>query len=1120
VAYEYLSLLQIYYSLSEQKLFTHLKSMNKSLLFKIVVIVVAFVGFLSGANAQVTTSAMNGIVTDAKGPMPGATVVAVHGPTGTTYKTITRGDGRYNFTNINVGGPYTVTASMVGYNAAKSANINLGLGQNFKVDLKLQESSQSLAEVSIVSKQNKTINSSRTGAQTSVSREQMEKLPTFNRSVTDLTKLTPQSNSQGNGFSFAGRNNLFNSFTIDGSQFNNSFGLTALPGGGTGAQPISLDALDQLTINIAPYDVKQGGFTGGSVNAVTKSGTNKYSGSIYTLYKDQNLQGYKVGDYTVPKNASTTFTNKIFGARLGGPIVKDKLFFFVNGEITRRAFPGSNWTANRGQNNSGSSLVKASDLDAVKSLLISKYGYDPGVYEGYTDDQQADNLTARIDWNINSTNKLTVRYNYLKSFKDLDPSGSNSNTGRGPSATSLDFSNMRYRFFNNTKSIAAELNSRFGNKFSNNLQVSYSAFRDYRNIYGNPFPVVDIENGAGANYISLGSEPFSGFNTLNQDIYSFTDNFNIYAGSHNITIGATAQYLKYANGFAQFVYGQYRYKSVSDFLAAAGDPTNPNAPLPSLYQLTYSAVSGDSRPLAKLSMAPIGAYVQDEWMVRDNFKLTYGVRADMPIYTSKITSNPAVTAATFRDGEKLDVGKLPKNQILISPRVGFNWDVNGNQSLQARGGSGIFTGGMPCVYLVNQAGNTGLLFGNENSTSAADLKKRPFSGNPNQYVPSAGGIPATYAINATVDNFKIPQIWRSNLAADFNLPGGIIATVEGIYTKSINEIYHRDANLKNPSGQLTGSGDNRDIFPGGSSNRINSFITNAIVLDNTNKGYAYNITGQLQKHFGKYVDAMVAYTYSDARDVSSTPGSQANSAFTGNQIVNDPDKPVLAYSNYVVKNRIIASVNFNFSLARELPTSIGLIYEGSPYGDTFGNTRFSYITSGNLNNDNATANDLMYVPKDKNDIHFVTADIKDSKGNVTFAAESADSQWARLDAYISQDKYLSKKRGQYTERNGAEYPWSNRFDIRITQDIFTKFGQDNKSRFQLSVDIVNFGNLLNKNWGTTQLPAMTNFMQYRSVASGVPQYTIDKNLPASTFKDNVGLGSRYQIQVGARYSFN
>jgi len=1088
--------------------------MKKSLLCKIAVMLVAFVGFLSVAHAQVTTSAMNGTVTDAKGALPGATVVAVHGPTGTVYKTITRGDGRFNFTNMNVGGPYTVTATMVGYTAAKGDNINLALGQNFKVDLKLKESSQALAEVAIVSRQNKVINSSRTGAQTSVSREQMEKLPTFNRSVTDLTKLTPQSNSTGDGFSFAGRNNKFNSFTIDGSQFNNSFGLTALPGGGSGAQPISLDAIDQITISIAPYDVKQGGFTGGSVNAVTKSGTNKYSGSIYTFYKDQNLQGYKVGDYTVPKNSSSAFTNKIFGARLGGAIVKDKLFFFVNGEITRRIFPGSNWLANRGENGSGISAVKTSDLDAVKNLLISKYGYNPGDYDNYSSDQQADNLTARLDWNINSTNKLTVRYNYLKSFKDLDPSGSNSNTGRGPSATSMTFSNMRYRFFNNTKSIAAELNSRFGNRFANNLQVSYSAFRDYRSIYGSPFPVVDIENGGGANYISLGSEPFSGLNTLNQDVYSFTDNFNIYAGSHNITIGISGQYLKYANGFAQFLYGQYRYKSVSDFLAAAGGDASVN---PSLYQLTYSAINGNPRPVAELSMAPIAAYVQDEWMVRDNFKLTYGVRADMPIYTSKITSNPAVTALTFRDNEKIDVGKLPKNQILISPRVGLNWDVNGDQSLQVRGGSGIFTGGMPGVYLVNQAGNTGLLFGNENTT---DPKNRPFSSNPAQYIPANPSIPSTYAINATASNFKIPQIWRSNLAADFNLPGGIIATIEGIYTKSINEIFHRDANLKNPSGKLTGTGDTRDVFPGGSANRVNSFITNAIILDNTSKGYAYNITGQLQKRFGKYVDAMVAYTYSDARDVTSTPGSQANSAFTGNQIVNDPNKPVLAYSNYVVKNRVIAAVNFNFELARKLPTSIGLIYEGSPYGDVFGDTRYSYITSGNLNNDNGTANDLMYVPKDKSDIHFVETDVLDSKGKVLFAAESADSQWARLEAFINQDKYLSSKKGQVTERNGAEYPWSNRFDLRISQDIFTQFGEENKSRFQISVDFVNIGNMLNKEWGTTRQPAMFNFMQYRSTVAGVPQYTIDKNLPAATFKDNVNIASRYQIQVGVRYSFN
>ena len=1087
--------------------------MKKSLLSKIVVIVLAFVGLVTVAHAQVTTSAMNGTVSDAGGALPGATVVALHVPTGTTYKTMTRADGRYNFSNMNVGGPYTVTATMVGYTAATSSNITIGLGQNFRVDLKMQESSQELKEVSVVSRQSKTINASRTGAQTTISREQLERLPVSGRSVTDLTRLTPQSNTRGDGFSFAGRNNKFNSFTIDGSQFNNSFGLTALPGGGTGAQPISLDALDQLTVNIAPYDVKQGGFTGGSVNAVTKSGTNDFSGSVYTFYRDQNLQGYNVGETELTKTAADAFTNKVFGARFGGPLIKDKLFFFVNGEITRRNSPGTTFSANRGVNASNISAVKASDLDAVKNLLMSRFGYDPGVYEGYSNEQQADNFTARLDWNINTSNKLTVRYNYLNSFRDINPSPSNSNSGRGPSTTSLIFSNMRYRFFNNSKSIAAELNSRFGNRFANNLQVSYSAFRDYRQVYGTPFPVVDIENGSGANYISLGSEPFSGLNVLDQDVYSFTDNFNIYAGSHNITIGASGQFLKYGNGFAQFFLGQYRYRSVADFLSAAGGGASPANP--SLYQLTYSA-NGEARPIAKLSMAPIALYAQDEWFVKPNFKLTYGVRADIPIYTSKITSNPAVTALSFRDDEKLDVGQLPKTQILISPRLGFNWDINNDQSLQIRGGSGIFTGGMPGVYLVNQAGQTGLLFGNENSTNPTN---RPFNPNPAAYIPTSAAASASYAINATANDFKLPQVWRSNLAADFSLPGGVIATLEGIYTKSLNEIFHRDANLKLPSGKLTGTGDTRDIFPGGSNNRINNFITNAIVLDNTNKGYAYNLTAQLQKRFGSHVDAMVSYTYSDAKDVTSTPGSQANSAFNGNQIVNDPNNPVLAYTSYVVKNRIVAALNVNFAIMRELPTTIGVIYEGAPYGDAFGATRFSYVTSGNLNNDGGSSNDLIYVPKDKNDINFVTTDVKDTRGNIIFAAESADSQWARLDGYISQDEYLNSIRGQYSERNGAEYPWAHRFDVRITQDIFTKFQEKNKNRFQISVQFVNFGNLLNKDWGITKTPNLPNFLEYRSVVAGVPQYTVSKNVN-KTFRDNVGIDSRYQIEVGVRYSFN
>lgn len=1095
--------------------------MKKSLLFKIVVIMLAVVGTMFSANAQVTTSAMTGVVKDAKGPLPGASVKAIHVPTGSVYTTTTNSDGRFTIANMRVGGPYSVTITFIGFQAAKYDNLNLKLGGSYPLNVVLSDGTQQLSDVNITANRSKVINSSRTGAATNISQKQVEQLPAISRSITDLTKLTPQANTQGDGFSFAGRNSLFNSLTLDGAQMNNVFGLSSLPGGQTGAQPFSLDALEELQVNLAPYDVKQSGFTGAGVNAITKAGTNDFSGSIYTYYKDQNLQGYNVGNTVVDKSTQT-FLNKQFGFRLGGPIIKNKLFFFVNGEISRRTTPGSNFlanpnqVANRNTDPINVSRVLSSDLDQVKNLLISKYGYNPGVYQGWSNLQNSDNITARVDWNINDANRLTVRYNYLKSFKDINGSGSNSRSGRGPSLTSMLYDGMGYKQFNNINSVTAELNTRFSDKFANNLQLVYTGFRDYRSTQGNPFPVVDIEDGNGANYISFGTEPFSGLNKLNQDIYTLNENFNIFAGNHTITIGGSVGYQKFKNDFAQFLYGQFRYKSMTDFINAAQNNQNVS---PLLYQLTYSTDKNNRIPAsAVFSQMPVAVFAQDEWYIKPNFKLTYGLRLDMPIYTSKIASNPLVTAATFRDGEKLDVGKLPKSQILFSPRVGFNWDVKGDGTVQIRGGSGIFTGAVPAVWLTNQAGATGLATGVENRANPTD---RPFSGNPNQYLPANPGLPATFAINQAANDFKVPQVWRSSLAIDYKLPGGVIATIDGLYTKSINEVIHRDANLVNSTGNLVGTGDNRAYFPGGTKNLINSNITNAIVFDNTNKGYAWNITAQLQKSFGKYVDVMAAYTRSDARDITSNPGSQAASAYNGNPVAGDPNKPTLAYSSFVVKNRVIASVNFNFAIIPQLPTSIGVVYEGTPYGDGFGNTRFSYVAAGNVNGDNSTGNnDLMYIPKDRNDI--ILKDIQASK-STTF--ETADAQWARLDAYIKQDKYLSSHRGEISQRNGAEYPWSNRFDVRILQKFKTVFGQKQNNRFEISVDIINFGNMLNKNWGLTKSPAMTNFLQYQGLVTAptpvaTPTYTVNQALPSNTFRDNPGIGSRYQIMVGARYSFN
>lgn len=1076
--------------------------MKKFLLSFILLLGAVFV------HAQITTSSMSGTVLQSDGQASiGASVKATHTPSGTVYGGSTNESGRFNLANMRVGGPYTVEITYIGSQPAKYNNVFLQLGQPYVLNVNLTDG-LALDEVTITA--NGSLNSKKTGVSTSISRKKIEEMPAISRSITDLTRMTPQANSQGDGFSFAGRNSLFNSLTLDGAQMNNVFGLSSLPGGQTGAQPFSLDAIEAIQINLSPYDVKQGGFTGAGVNAITKSGTNTFSGSAYTYYKNQDLQGYKVDGVELPKNE--TYTNKQFGFRLGGPIIKDKLFFFVNGEITRRTTPGTNILANRGVDGDNISSVLASDLDRVKQTLVDNFGYDPGMYEGYENDQNANNITARFDWNINSKHKLTLRYNFLNSYRDINPSGSNSRSGRGPSLTSMAFSGMRYRQYNNINSITAELNSSFNSRYANNLQIVYSAFRDYREPLGGNFPVVDIENGEGANYISFGSEPFSALNELNQDILTVTDNFNIFAGDHTLTFGGSLSYQKFANAFAQFYNGQFRYNSIDDFIAAANGDQSVN---PLLYQLTYSADPSNSRPFAKFSMMPIAIYAQDEWFVKPTFKLSYGLRADIPIYTADIPSNPIVSDMTFRNGERLDVGQLPKTRVLLSPRVGFNWDVTEDKSIVLRGGTGIFTGGVPGVWLTNQAGNTGLMFGNDNlSGTALTQNPRPFNPDPNAYIPSNPAVPSTFAINATSRNFKLPQIWRSSLAIDYTLPYGILATLEGIYTKSINEVYHRDANLQNPAGQYSGTGDNRDYFQGsGVASRINPNITNAVVLDNTSKGHAYNITAQLQKQFGQFGDAMIAYTYSDAKDITSNPGSQANSAYAGNAIVNDPNNPVIAYSSFVVKNRIVAAVNINFNITKNLPSKVGLYYEGRPAGDGFGNTRFNYVVSGDITNTGGRfSNSLIYVPENRNDI--VLVDITGDN------PETADQQWERLDAYINQDKYLNTRRGQYAERNGGEYPWMNRFDLRFMQELTGLIKGNNSHRLQASIDIINLGNLLNSKWGVVKAPNMTNFLQYRGAVNNTPTYTVNQNLSTSTFRNNTSIDSRYQIQLGLRYIFN
>jgi hypothetical protein len=1158
-----------------------------------------------------TTSAMSGTITDAQGQvLPGATVIAIHTPTNTQYVAPTNADGRFNIQNMRVGGPYTVKVTFVGFQDFNRTGINLTLAENFRLDVKLSDASTQLTEVTVSGRQNPIMNADRTGAATTIQRQQIERLPTLNRSFADFTRLTPQAN----GLSFGGRNSGYNNLTIDGAVFNNAFGLSGTVGGQSNAQPISVDALEQIQVSIAPYDVRQGSFTGAGINAVTRSGTNQVTGSVYFYNRNQRefFLGRNVGDVSVPV---TNFFLRNYGARVGGPIVKDKLFFFVSYEQERRNDPPSgNFTASAaGQPANGVSVSQASaaSLDALSGFLQQQYGFAAGPYQGYFQRQNSDKATVKLDWNISTNNRFNIKYNYLKAYADVPPSNSGAIGTRSGTAFGLPLQSAYYTINNNLNSVIAELNSTLGHgKFSNNLTAGYSAFRDFRTPFSSAFPFVEIGNGVGvagatgttaanATYTSFGYEPFTAGNLLDTDVYQLGDNFTAYLGKHSLTVGTYNEYYRFRNGFAPNYNSYYRFNSLEDFYSNQGFSydrasasyaafTNPNASRanPSQFQLQYAANADGAFPYARIQASQIGFYVQDEYTPVNNFKVTVGLRGDIPKIYSDVAQNTAVAALTFRNGEKINTGQLPETRVLFSPRIGFNWDVKDNKKTQVRGGTGIFTGRVPFVWISNQASNNGVLFGSISATNAASgltTTYNRFNPNPTYYVPGSGGPIAgpatantTYNLAVTDRSFKFPQVWRSNIAIDQQLPGGVVATLEAFYTKDVNAVYHQNVNLPgsegNPINQAKGPDgtDNRPIFynfgtplngfypvtvPSGTAaalvanNRIYGSvpssqggntaarpnITDAIVMKNTNQGYSYAVTAQLQKSFSNGVFASLAYTYSDSRSVNDG-GSIAQSIWRDRPVSGDPNANVLSYSQFLQRHRVIAVGSYRHEYFGHLGTTLSLFYTGAPLG------RFSYVYAGDMNGDGAGGNnDLVFIPRTQNDIVLRDLTFNDNASNrvVTYTAAQ---QYADLDAYISQDKYLSKHRGEYAERNGAELPWLHQVDLKLMQDIFTDIGK-NRNTLQFSLDIFNVGNLLNKNWGALRTTNRANLLTFQgytldgrpafsypylnnpvvsNASAGTPGSVTSQGVPLSqAFRDNVtSISSRWQLQVGVRYLFN
>jgi outer membrane receptor for ferrienterochelin and colicin len=1067
------------------------------------------------AKAQETTSEIQGIVLEGKLAVPGATVIAIHQPTGTKYGTTTRIDGRYNLPNLKIGGPYVVTVSFVGLKTSTQDGITLLLGQTYKANFAMVEQVTSLNEVVVTSGQSKVFNSSRNGSQEIINRKLIETVPNVNRSWKDLVKLVPSQNN----LSFGGVSSQLNNVTLDGANFNNSFGLgDGTLGGQTGAQPISLDAIEQIQVNVSPFDVKYGGFAGGSINTVTRSGKNQAFGSAYQFFKNKDLQGYKVGDITMPEQP---FTYDLKGFTAGGAIVKNKLFFFVNGENEERMEPGTQWVAadaNNTPNATNVSQARASELDALRKFLIEKYNYDPGAYQGYQYGSKSQRLTTKLDWNINDKNSFSLKYTLLRSSADIPASNSqsiNASNGRRPGPTGMPFFGGGYSINNNADIIIGELNTRFSNNASNKLQIGYTSLRDFRgSLSAGNFPQVDILDGNGNPFTTFGYERFTYGNELNTDVIQLNNIFNLYKGKHEFTFGTQNSFKKYSNGFSPNYAGAFRFNSLADFYASAAG-TKPAA----IYDLSWSLTN--DFPLVGPKNTELSLFAQDKFRVKDNLTLTYGIRADYVSFADNFLFNPVVdTLSKFYNGVRLNTGLAPAASLQISPRVGFNWDVFDNETLQIRGGSGLFQGPPPFVWISNQASNSGMaLFG-----SITNATGYMFSPDIDKYRPTpTPGLSKAYSLNVTDPNYKFPQVWKSTLAVDKKVLGWTV-TAEGTYIKNINATVFQNVAL--PSTGNTTLSDGRTRFvkrsvydaTGAAQTAANPNIGNAIYMTNANIGYTLFGTLQVQRQF-KNLGVNASYTRQTAVDATIN-GSTAFTMWGARPTSTNPNNFEAGFSNNYLPHRIIASVNYGKEFFKNTRTSFAILYEASPNAPQ---SSLSYTYAGDLNNDGFNGNDLIFVPKDASQIKLINAS---AVGGVADTRTQTEL-WNQLDAFISNNPYLSTRRGQFAERQALVLPWVHRADLNFTQDLYIKY-KDSKHTLRFTADIYNFTNLISKELGIQQIPTtMTPLNFVRLDADGkTPVFSFPyldgrNKVPfTDSFRDNVGFGSRYQIQLGVRYLFN
>ena len=1085
---------------------------------KISFLLVAFI-LLSATiiQAQVTTSSMSGRVTDAEGAVIGATVVATHTPSGTTYGTVTNAEGRFNLNGMRVGGPYNVKVTFIGYGAFTQNNITLSLGENYVMNVVLTEEALSLDEV-IVSATRTKFSNEKTGAVTNITNDQIDNLPTVNRSIMDITRLSPYG---GDGMSFVGSDGRTANFTVDGANFNNNFGLSDnLPGGGN---PISIEAIEEMQVVIAPYDVRQTNFIGGGVNAITKSGTNTFKASAYTYHRNENMRGNAVYDQEIA-GAREKDRNTLYGFTAGGPIIKNKLFFFINAEKEETPTVANRWRASTdgvADPDNFISRTTEDDLQTVSDFVRSKYGYETGSFTNFPADENNKKLLARIDWNITDKHRLALRYNYTKNTSWRSPNASSMDGGTRMSEprmskASMSYANSMYSMDNLVHSFSFDLNSRLSDNISNQFLATFSKLDDIRGTKSAPFPFIDILKDDQA-YLSLGYELFTWNNGVHNNVWNIKDEMTFYSGNHKIVGGIAYEYKMADNAYMRNGTGYYRYSSLDDFL---------NEETPEIVNLTYG-YDGEANPAARVTSNKIGAYAQDDWSITERFKLSYGLRIDALTFNNNdLITNQAIKDLDY-NGRSIDTGKWPDANIIFSPRVGFVWDASGDKSLKVRGGTGLFSGNLPLVFFTNMPTNGGMVQyqaqineknaenngfsmdefagglvtdGEGNATIAALYDKLAELGYPTTISPEDGTVPSSIA--AVSSDFKMPQVWKTSFAVDYAFPTAfpLSATVEGIYNKTINGVTISDWSIPNVGGFARFNGvDNRPVYPAGYRTGTKAFI-----LDNTSRGYGWSANITLNAQPTEQISLMAAYTHTVAKDVTGMPGSNPESAFTYVPTVEGPNNIKLHNSQYTTPDRLVASITAHDKSGNHY----SIIYEGWR-----GGANESFMTVNDMNGDGYNY-DAIYVPTDE------------EVANKEFRFVSEDDQTRFMD-YVHANDYLKDQQGEYAEAYSVYSPWVHRVDLSYKHDFSVKTG-NNEHKLQLSFDVKNVMNLFNSEWGVAKylnsdIGSDARILKYEGVdADGVATFSTPESIHGNTktFTPGISIGQCWYASIGIKYIFN